>query len=48
MIVEESMHVVFDESYLKLKDQVVKITNDEDILLEKQSGVVNESCEKKK
>jgi len=35
MIVEESMHVVFNETNLKLQDQVVKNANDEDILLEK-------------
>jgi len=34
-IVEESMHVVFDETNPKLQDQVPKNANDEDILLEK-------------
>jgi len=33
--VEESMHVVFDETNPKLRDQVLKNANDEDILLEK-------------
>jgi len=48
MIVEESMHVVFDETNPKLQDQVVKNAYDEDILLEKKSSAVNESTEKKK
>jgi len=48
MIVEESMHVVFDETNLKLQDQVVKNANDEDMFLEKQPGALNESAEKEK
>jgi len=38
MIVEESMHVVFDETNLKLQDQVSKNAY-EDILQEKQFAV---------
>jgi len=42
MIIEESMHMVFDEFNCKLLDQVLKYANEEDIILEKQPGTVNE------
>jgi len=48
MIVEESMHVVFDETNPKLQDQVSKNADDEDMLLEKQFRIVNQSVEKEK
>jgi len=48
MIVEESMHVLFDESNSKLQDQVLKDANEEYIVLEKQFGTGNESAEKEK
>ena len=46
MIVEESVHVVFDETNPMLQDQRHKIADDKDMLLEKQSGVGNQSVEK--
>ena len=48
MIVEESMHVVFDETNTKLQDQRSKNVDDEDMLLENQSGEVNQSTKKEK
>jgi len=48
MIVQESMHVIFDETNRKLQDQVYKNADDEDMLLEKQFGIVNQSAEKEK
>jgi len=39
MIVEESVHVVFDETNPVLQDQRHKITDKEDMLQEKQSAV---------
>jgi len=53
MIVEESMHVVFDETNPKLQDHVPKIADEEDTMQEKQSAAElesvakNESTEKK-
>jgi len=38
MTVEESMHVVFDETNPKLQDQVAKIADEEDTLQEKQTA----------
>jgi len=40
------MHVVFDETNPKLQDQVLEKANDEDLLLEKQSIIVNQLVEK--
>jgi len=37
MIVEEFVHVVFDETYPLQQDQRTKIADDEDILQEKQT-----------
>jgi len=54
MIVEESMHVVFDETNPKLQDQVPKNADEEDILQEhisttkKPFVVGNQSAEKEK
>jgi len=48
MTVEESIHVVFDVTNPKLQDQLSKNADDEDMLLEKQSGTVNELVEKGK
>jgi len=41
MIVEESVHVVFDESNSKLQDQVVIDVDEDDIILEKQARIGN-------
>jgi len=46
MIVEEFVHVVFDETNLMLQDQRYENTDDEDMLMEKQHAVVNQSTEK--
>jgi len=52
MTVEESMHVVFDETNPKLQDQVSKNADEEDLLqeqisaTEKPSVVGNQSAEK--
>jgi len=46
MIVEDVMHVVFDETNIKLQDQVSKNANEDDILQEKQSVVENQLLEK--
>ena len=48
MIVGKSMHVEFNEINPKLQDQGSKNADDEDMLLEKQSGIVNQSSEKEK
>jgi len=48
MTVEESMHVVFDETIPNLKDQLLKNADNENILLEKQSSAINESIGKEK
>jgi len=54
MTVEESMHVVFDETNPKLQDQVPKNADEEDLLqkhisvAEKPSAVGNQSVEKEK
>jgi len=54
MIVEEFMHVVFDETNPKLQDQVPKNVDEEDLLQEqisaaiKPSAVGNQSTEKEK
>ena len=42
MVVEESMHVTFDETNPKLQDQGSKNAYDKYMLLEKQSGVINQ------
>ena len=53
MIVEETMHVVFDETNPKLQDQVSKNADEEDLLqehihvTEKPFVVRNQSAEKK-
>jgi len=53
MTVEESMHVVFDETNPKLQDHVPKIVNEEEITLKKKSTAElesvagNQSAEKK-
>jgi len=41
MIVEESIHVVFDETNPKLQDNVSKIADEEDTVLEKQTVARN-------
>jgi len=46
MTVEESMHVVFGETNPKLQDHVPKISDEEEITLEKKSAVGNQSAEK--
>jgi len=48
MIVEESMHVVFDETNPKLQDQVSKNADEDDMLQEKQSVTENRSTKKEK
>ena len=54
MTVEESMHVVFDETNPKLQDQVPKNADEEDLLqkqistAEKPSVAGNQSTEKQK
>jgi len=54
MTVEESMHVVFDETNPKLQDQVPKNVDEEDLLqeqiftAEKPFTVGNQSVEKEK
>jgi len=54
MIVEESMHVVFDETNPKMQDQVSKDANEEDLLqeqisaIEKSSAAGNQTAEKEK
>jgi len=54
MTVEESMHVVFDETNPKLQDQGLKNADEEDILqeqistVEKPSIARNQSAEKEK
>ena len=54
MIVEESMHVVFDETNPKLQDQVSKNADEEDLLqeqifaTEKSTAVGNQLAEKEK
>jgi len=54
MIVEESMHVVFDETNPKLQDQVSKNADEEDILqeqisaTEKSTAAGNQLAEKEK
>jgi len=54
MTVEESMHVVFDETNPKLQDQVPKNADEEDLLQEQISTVEksivagNQSVEKEK
>jgi len=48
MIVEESMHVVFDETNPKLQDQVSKNANEDDLLQEKNSATENQLTEKEK
>jgi len=54
MTIEESMHVVFDETNPKLQDQVPKNEDEEDLLqeqifaVEKPSAIGNQSAEKEK
>ena len=48
MTIEESMHVVFDETNPKLQDQVSKNTNEEDLLQEQIFATGNQSTEKEK
>jgi len=54
MVVEEFMHVVFDETNPKLQDQVPKTADEEDLLqkqistAEKSSTAGNQSAEKEK
>ena len=48
MTVEESMHVVFDETNPKLQNQVSKNANEDDLVQEKNSTTENQSTEKKK
>ena len=54
MIVEESMHVVFDETNPTLQDQVAKNADEEDLLqkqifaAEKSNAAGNKSTEKEK
>ena len=43
MTVEESMHVVFDETNPKLQDQVSKNADEEDLLQEQISATENPS-----
>jgi len=46
MIVEESVHVVFDEFNSKLQDEVIIDATDNDAIVEKEDQTKNESIEK--
>jgi len=46
MIIEESMHIVFDETNPMQQDQRHKLADDENMLLEKQSAIGNQLVEK--